>query len=538
MGAQVTLSRRNRLLGATILAALATAGAVHAQTSPQVPYPARAFTPAHGDLARSGGVPAQLGNEEYVEALARVVYYWGYPAVDIMTRTSQWQIMKDGPGAVVGVFPGGPVNTSGCLGDYMPPQQRMVVTPNNDTIYGQGIFDLGREPVVIQTPTNAPNGHYWTIQIADVFTTVVHQLGSAAGTPGGKYLMVGPGWSGDKPADFIGILRMPTNVGMVVPRSFAAHTPESKAQSLAVLGQMRMYPLSDNKSGQQVLDCATAARHAGFPPGVTADMIAADPYAFRPEWVNPKTFWDDLERMLAANPVVSLSDSAMAEQARTLIALRKSNASYRALLDRTALAAEASLRANARYDQVGVDAGNGWQRQENGGVWGSDWFGRAQAAAIYIMVNDHHEAIYFIRGTDAKGTLLEGRNTYTLTFPKDALPPMDRTHGGFWSLTMYDKDYFMLPASPNGRTNVGTVNLDANELRFAADGSLTITISHTQPADAVARANWLPAPDGQFALAVRTYVPTQPVLDGSYKLPNVEREGASTVGSGGTVGRQ
>jgi hypothetical protein len=35
-----------------------------------------------------------------------------------------------------------------------------------------------------------------------------------------------------------------------------------------------------------------------------------------------------------------------------------------------------------------------------------------------------------------------------MTFPKDALPPVDRTRGGFWSLTMYDKDYFMLANSP------------------------------------------------------------------------------------------
>jgi hypothetical protein len=140
------------------------------------------------------------------------------------------------------------------------------------------------------------------------------------------------------------------------------------------------------------------------------------------------------------------------------------------------------------------------------------------------MVNDHREAIYFIRGTDAKGVLLEGRYTYTMTFLKDELPPMDRARGGFWSLTMYDKDYFMLAKSPNGRTNVGTVSLDANELKFATDGSLTVTISHAEPTDAVARANWLPAPEGQFALIVRAYVPTPQVLDGSYKLPNVHRQ--------------
>ncbi len=217
------------------------------------------------------------------------------------------------------------------------------------------------------------------------------------------------------------------------------------------------------------------------------------------------------------------NDAAMAEQARTLIALRKSAPAWKALLDKAALEADAALHTSARYEQVGVDVGNGWQRQENGGLWGADWFGRAQAAVVYILVNDYHEAIYLIRGTDAKDALLDGKHRYTWTFPKDALPPVDRSRGGFWSLTMYDKGYFMLPKSPNGHTNIGTVSLDANELTFAADGSLTITISHEQPADAEARANWLPAPDGQLALIVRAYAPTQPIFDGSYKLPNVQR---------------
>jgi hypothetical protein len=134
-------------------------------------------------------VPAQLANEEYVEALARVVYYWAYPAVDIFGRTSMWETMKDGPGMMLGTAPGGPVNTSSCIADYLPPAQRIVVTPNNDTFYGATFVDLGREPVVVQTPTEVPQGHHWTIQIADVFTNVIHQLGSASRTPGGKFLL-------------------------------------------------------------------------------------------------------------------------------------------------------------------------------------------------------------------------------------------------------------------------------------------------------------------------------------------------------------
>jgi hypothetical protein len=74
----------------------------------------------------------------------------------------------------------------------------------------------------------------------------------------------------------------------------------------------------------------------------------------------------------------------------------------------------------------------------------------------------------------------------------------------------------MQPNSPNGRVNIGTVNFDADELKFSRDGSLTLTLSSKEP-------KLLPAPNDQFALIVRTYVATQRILDGTYKLPNVER---------------
>jgi hypothetical protein len=511
-----------RTLQVGIAALILTASCAFAQQSPQLPYTSRAFNPAHGDLT-PGGIPAQLANEAYVDALAHIVYYWAYPAVDVFGRTSMWELMKDGPGIMSGVAPGSPANVSGCIAGYLPPAQRIVVTPNNDTFYGVALLDLGREPVVVQTPTDVPAGHYWTMQVADVFTNVVRQLGSASGTSGGKFLLVGPYWQGQKPDGFAEVIRLPTNYGGVFPRSFAARTPEAKATAIAVQNQMGVYPLSQNQPGQRKFDCEAYSKNVVFPPGITAEMIAADPDVARPQWVVPTRFWDDLERMLAVNPKVGKDDASMAEQAHALIALRKSDPAWKVLLDQAALEADVSLHTSARYEQVGVDAGNGWQRQNNGGVWGTDWFGRAQAAVIYILVNDYHEAVYLVRGTDGKGSLLDGKRSYTMTFPKGALPPVDDKRGGFWSLTMYDRDYFMLPKSPNGRTNIGTVSLDANELKFAADGSLTITMAHEQPVDGEARANWLPAPEGQFALIVRVYVPTQQVLDGTYKLPSVER---------------
>ncbi|MBA2963787.1 MULTISPECIES: DUF1254 domain-containing protein [Ramlibacter] len=485
---------------------------------------ARALSPAHADLPDGAGAPARLANEKYVESLARILFYWGYPAVNTYGRTSCWEAMKGaGPGATLGLFPGAPKNHTGYLDDYMSALQRKVVTPNNDTIYGACFADLAEDSVVLQTPSQVPPGHYWTVQMADLFTTVTHQIGSASRTPGGKFLVVGPDWQGEKPPGFLGVLRSPTNLAVLMFRCFAARTPEAKAQARSVLNQLGAVPQKEDRPGPLRFDCEASARNKVFPRGLTADMLAADPDLLRHRPVNALTFWDDLQVALDANPRVSTDDAPMAAQARVLLALRAVDPAWRALVDRTTLAANAELHESAKYHQAGAAAGNGWQRQENGGAWGSDWFGRAQAAVIYIYVNDFHEAIYFIRGTDAQGELLQGRYRYTVTFPKGALPPVDRDRGGFWSLTMYDQDYFMVPDSPNGRHNIGTVNLDANELAFASDGSLVLHLSHAEPPEADARANWLPAPAGQFALLVRTYVPTPPLLDGSYRLPDVQK---------------
>lgn len=188
-----------------------------------------------------------------------------------------WELMKGGPGLMFGVGPGSPMNESGCSADYLPPAQRIIVTPNNDTFYGEAFLNLGVEPVVVQTPSEVPQGHYWTMQIADVFTNVVHTLGSAWGTPGGKFLLVGPDWKGVKPEGFVDVIRLTTHYGGVFPRSFASRTPEARARAIAVQNQMGVYPLSKNESGRKKFDCEASTKNKVFAGGVTAEMIAADP---------------------------------------------------------------------------------------------------------------------------------------------------------------------------------------------------------------------------------------------------------------------
>ena len=58
---------------------------------------------------------------------------------------------------------------------------------------------------------------------------------------------------------------------------------------------------------------------------------------------------------------------------------------------------------------------------------------------------------------------------------------------------------------------------------YADDGSLTITISRSRPADPTAAANWLPAPSSDFRPVLRMYEPAPEVLDQTYSIPPITR---------------
>jgi hypothetical protein len=100
-----------------------------------------------------------------------------------------------------------------------------------------------------------------------------------------------------------------------------------------------------------------------------------------------------------------------------------------------------------------------------------------------------------------------------VTFAKDATPPVN----GFWSLSIYNEHHFFVANAIN-RFSVGTKNKD---LKFGSDGSLTIYVQAEAPADSAQRANWLPAPKGDFSLYVRAYWPKAAITDGSWAPPAV-----------------
>jgi hypothetical protein len=172
----------------------------------------------------------------------------------------------------------------------------------------------------------------------------------------------------------------------------------------------------------------------------------------------------------------------------------------------------------------GAKTVNGWMITTKAGTYGTDYLQRAFVAAIGLGANVPEQAIYPFAATDDRRSKLSGENRYVVHFAAGATPPVE----GFWSITMYTPQMFFY-ANPLKRYTVGS----RTAFHKGADGSIDVYVQHDPPASRQERANWLPAPEGDFRLMMRLYWPrVEPpsLLDGSWQPPAVARAaGAPTA---------
>jgi hypothetical protein len=88
---------------------------------------------------------------EYVKAVARDAYIWGWPMVNMLNRRARTTQAPE-PGLLGGILPVSPQGRIAMLHDYIDPAETFVTCPNQDVVYGLGFFDLDTQPVVVQVP--------------------------------------------------------------------------------------------------------------------------------------------------------------------------------------------------------------------------------------------------------------------------------------------------------------------------------------------------------------------------------------------------
>jgi hypothetical protein len=160
-------------------------------------------------------------------------------------------------------------------------------------------------------------------------------------------------------------------------------------------------------------------------------------------------------------------------------------------------------------------AENGWMHPRAIGNYRTDYLMRTIANYTGIWANNSKEVVYFA------GQGLDGSQTFTQTFPKDALPRSKTRY--FWSAIVVDSVNYKVIANPHDRYLLNK----QSPLKFSDDGSLTLAFGPKQP-DGIPDSNWLPTPEGRkYTITFRFYGPTKDVADGKYFPPPLVRISAT-----------
>jgi hypothetical protein len=457
-----------------------------------------------GSLPAAGIPDARFAAD--VKAVAAEAYVWGWPLAYVhKVREALERVPSPGRS---GGMPVAPLNRLAMLSDRATPRLRGVACPNQDVIYGFGMFDLDATPVVLQVPDFG--GRFWLYQLGDQRTDAFADFGSMHGTAPGFHLVVGPSWSGTPPAGIVRVVRSPTRYAYCLPRIFISDSPGDREAALPAVAQVNAYPLDEFDGQMRVVDWSKAR----WLPDLTGK-------GRRGIDVSPDGFLDLLPDLLHDVPPRPGEEPLYARLWR-LVRLLDTDPTARHDAAEAIRATDRDVVAPLfHFRNVGTALPTGWTTLVNGGAFGTDYLARTAVAKSNVFVNRRHETAYYFLDVDAGGARLDGRGGYRITFPAGSLPPAR----GFWSLTVYD-EHHSLPAGSTGRHSIGS---RSTALAFAADGSLEITIGPASESPTTAAANHLAAPAGPFSLYLRLYWPETAAVDGTWSPPAVANTGPAAT---------
>jgi hypothetical protein len=382
------------------------------------------------------------------------------------------------------------------------PKDNAVALPNPDAPSSLVWMDLRAEPVVLCVPA-IESKRYYSVQLVDLYTYNFGYIGTRTmGNDAGCYMVSGPGWTGDKPSGIAKVFPSDTQfaIGMFHTQLFAPNDIDNVRHIQAA------YKV-------QTLSGFLGRAPPAAPPALDFPKFTMN--AFKGHFIAYLNF------LLRFCPTVP-DEVSLREQLATIgIGPGKSfSPENLSLTNRLSLMLDIKLGYDKIKDKEAKlgRSENGWRVAEVYGdraFYHGDWLLRAAAVLVGIYGNDANEALFPIATVDRQGNALNGHtNVYTLTFPGDALPPAN----AFWSLTMYDAKNKLLVANPINRYLINSAMLPG--LKKAADGSLTIYIQRDSPG-AAKEPNWLPAPDGNFYLVMRLYLPKPTAIRGQWQQPPV-----------------
>ena len=378
-------------------------------------------------------------------------------------------------------------------------QFRNVVTPNVDTIYSQVWYDLSEEPMVYELPET---DRFCKVQVLDGWTNTAAVLDKA-----GAYAITLSTWEGELPE---GVTRIdvPTSMAWSITR-IVLSGEEDLPNVYAIQEKMKLMPLSDYISG----DTYEPPRGSYSEEN---DYIPVDKVLS----MDPITFFNKANELMVKNSPAA-ADKEMLEKIAAV------NIGPGMEFDTSVLTGDVAENWKTMLTEIRLKLiKEGQKFSKKLGQW--DYFGepigdfnteyayRALVALAGLGANTVEVALYPKIEQDADGNPLTGEKSYLLHF--ESYPQV--LEGGFWSVTAYGDDDFLID-NPIDRYCIN----DRSGLRANDDGSVDIILSEDAPKDT---ANWLPVGDGGFHLYMRIYTPDMDALD-TWTAPTITEIDSSNV---------
>lgn len=444
-------------------------------------------------LGGSSAMAADLDRKEATE-IAKEAYVYGVPMISMYTTMYAFSIDEKSPEYK------GPFNSVLNIARVFTPKDTGFVTPNSDTPYTFMGLDLRAEPMVITVP-KMEEDRYFVFQLMDLYTFNFDYIGTrVTGNGGGKYMIAGPTWKGEAPAGISKVIHSETQLVNVVGRT-QLFNPQDLDNVKKIQSQYKLQSLSEYQGEPRLAEPAT-------------------------DWVKPILPAEQKTNIEFYNVLAFLLQFTPTHPSETELRSRFEKLGLKPgeMFDVAGLSPDtrAALEDGMKAGQKEIDDRRATLHGDSADLFGTreflknDFVARAAGTQVGIGANSKEEAMYPIYETDAEGIALDGsKQKYILRFADGNFPPVN----SFWSLTMYDLPGQLLVDNPINRYLINSPMLP--NLKKDQDGGLTIYIQHDSPGGDK-EANWLPAPDGPFMMAMRYYLPKPELLSGEWKSPTVE----------------
>ena len=419
---------------------------------------------------------------------------------------------------------------------------RSVVKPNVDTLYSRFIYDLSQSNVEVTIP-EVPAEELKLFSFYDPFGDNYANVGTGGFYKPGRYLLrpydrpggsseVGLQVNNGSSSEYVGAVSSPTLYGILLVRWGVNATNSARIHEW------------QNQCGGSVL--ATTKNFTDTSSPTLQSLV--DIYS-------PQSSPAENVMNLLAKYTPSSGPYDQFEAAGI------SNGSYTAvstvnLTTANTTAVDMATAAAANPQNINLE-NNDWTvlSPKYVGVYGTNYALRTLIANTGYLALANPYAVYPTWSNATSGNangFLKLASDEAVLFTFSGKPPLQEA--GFWSLTAYGSDYFLIPNDRGvyalgDRSNItypdGTRVYQTSQDMSHGGKSFQILL---QPADVAPPANWtsswLPAPSGggEVIAQLRFFIAKESLIDGSYEFPLVEKisairnEGGGSSSSGGGTG--